>query len=240
MKIAIIGYGKMGQAIERIARQRGHEITVIIDEDNRDMIESPEFASSDVAIEFTQPAAALDNYRRIFATGVPLVSGTTGWGSVDDLRDELEKYDATFFWTSNFSVGVNIFFALNRYLARMMNRFPQYTPSMHEVHHIHKLDHPSGTAKTLAEGIISELRSVDSWTEEQDHAPSEMLITHAREGEVPGIHSITWDSPLDSITITHSAKSRDSFALGAVMAAEWIPGHHGILSMDMMMGDLLK
>ncbi len=239
MKIAIIGYGKMGQAIERIARERNHEISIIIDEHNREMIDSEEFVASDIAIEFTQPDSAIGNYHKVFATGVPLVSGTTGWGSVDSLREDIEKANATFFWSSNFSVGVNIFFALNRYLARIMNRFEQYTPSMHEVHHIHKLDHPSGTAKTLAEGIIAET-AINSWTEESNNNSDQLFISHAREGEVPGIHTVTWDSPLDSITITHSAKSRDSFALGAVIAAEWAHNRRGILTMEMMMGDLLK
>lgn len=240
MNIALIGYGKMGRAIERIALERGHRIVAIIDQDNVDEIGSDAFRQADVAIEFTQPTSALDNYRRVWPTGVPLVSGTTGWGAVSDIADEIATTDATFFWTSNFSVGVNIFFALNRWLAKVMDRFPQYTPSMHEVHHVHKLDHPSGTAKTLAEGIIAEDSRIDGWTEELMHPADQMLITHAREGEVPGIHAITWESPLDTITISHSAKSRDSFALGAVMAAEWLPGHKGILTMDQMMGDLLR
>lgn len=240
MKIAIIGNGKMGQAIRRIASQRGHSIVSVIDIDNLDDIDSPAFASADVAIEFTRPDAALDNYRRVFPTRVPLVSGTTGWGNPESLRDEIKANDATFLWSSNFSLGVNIFFALNSYLARIMNRFPQYTPTIEEVHHIHKLDHPSGTAKTLAEGVIDATDRISAWTENTDHPDSELLITHRREGEVPGIHSVKWDSPLDSITIVHSAKSRDSFALGAVIAAEWAAGKKGLLSMDSLMADILK
>lgn len=241
MKIALIGYGKMGHAIERIALGRGHEIVARIDLSNQEDFDSKDFLSADVAIEFTTPATAVDNYRRCFERHIPVVSGTTSWGSVDDLRDIIDSNDATFFWTSNFSVGVNIFFILNRYLARIMNRFPQYVPSMTEIHHIHKLDHPSGTAKTLAEGIIAETDRIGSWTEDSASAnPAAMLIEHVREGEVPGTHTIRWNSPVDEITIEHRAKSREGFALGAVMAAEWSLGRRGVLSMEQMLGDLLN
>lgn len=240
MKIAIVGHGKMGRAIERIARERGHQIVAIIDEHNIGDINSEAFTSADVAIEFTRPEAALDNYRMILPTGVPLVSGTTGWGSADQLLPMIDRADSAMIWSSNFSVGVNIFFAVNAFLARIMNRFPQYTPEMEEVHHIHKLDHPSGTAKTLAEGIIGATDRLCEWTEDPSHRPDQLLINHRREGEVPGIHSIVWQSPMDSITLTHSAKTRDSFALGAVIAAEWLPGHKGLFSTADMMADLLK
>lgn len=239
MKIALIGYGKMGRMIENIARERGHEIVAIIDVNNQEDFDSEGFMSADVAIEFTTPSTAVDNYRRAFERGIPVVSGTTAWGSVDDLRPMIEKYDATFFWTSNFSVGVNIFFAVNRYLARIMNHFPQYTPSMLEIHHIHKLDHPSGTAKTLAEGIIAETKHINAWAEEPKGADT-MVIEHRREGEVPGTHIINWKSKVDTITIEHEANSREGFALGAVLAAEYAKGRHGILTMDQLMGDLLK
>ena len=156
MKIALIGYGKMGKAIEKIALSRGHEIVCKIDIDNQDDMDSPLFASADVAIEFTTPATAVANYKRAFAQGVPVVSGSTGWlESMPEIKSMCDRGEATFFWTSNFSLGVNIFFAVNRYLAAMMSGFPQYHPSMTEIHHIHKLDHPSGTAITLAEGIIA-------------------------------------------------------------------------------------
>lgn len=151
----------------------------------------------------------------------------------------IEKYDATFFWTSNFSVGVNIFFAVNRYLARIMNHFSQYKPSMLEIHHIHKLDHPSGTAKTLAEEIIDETARIARWTEEPA-GDDAMVIEHRREGEVPGTHIINWKSPVDTITIEHEANSREGFALGAVIAAEYTKGRHGIITMEQLMGDLLK
>lgn len=240
MKISIIGYGKMGHIIERIARERGHEIVAIIDRDNLADFDSPAFRSADVAIEFTTPATAIDNYRRCFEAVIPVVSGSTGW---TDRRAEVEgmvaEADASFFWTSNFSVGVNIFFELNRRLARMMEAFPQYRPFMSETHHIHKLDHPSGTAVTLAEGIIEGNSRVNSWTEDTPAADDALIVSHIRQGEVPGTHTVTWDSPVDEIAITHRAKSREGFALGAVLAAEWLPGHKGTHDMAELMSDLL-
>lgn len=231
----------MGKAIEKIALSRGHEIVCKIDIDNQDDMDSPLFASADVAIEFTTPATAVANYKRAFAQGVPVVSGSTGWlESMPEIKSMCDRGEATFFWTSNFSLGVNIFFAVNRYLAAMMSGFPQYHPSMTEIHHIHKLDHPSGTAVTLAEGIVEEHPRVNSWTEEVPAADDALIVSHIREGEVPGTHTITWDSPVDSISITHRAKSREGFALGAVMAAEWLPGHKGMQGMDALMSDLLK
>lgn len=236
MKLALIGYGKMGHAIEAIARQRGHEIVAIIDVDNQDDFDSDAFRSADVAIEFSTPKSAFDNYIKAFRQGVKVVSGSTGWTSrIGEIRDICQNDGATFFWTSNFSIGVNIFFALNKYLAAMMSGFPQYQPEMTEIHHIHKLDHPSGTAVSLADGIIAENARIDSWTESTPADPSQMLIRHERIGEVPGTHSIRWDSEVDSITITHEAKSRMGFALGAVTAAEWVATQKGFLTMDMLM-----
>ncbi len=241
MKIALIGYGKMGHIIERIARERGHEIVSIIDVDNQGDFESEEFRSADVAIEFTTPATAVDNYRKAFAAGVPVVSGSTGWTARwDEVEKMVADSDATLFWTSNFSVGVNIFFELSRRLARLMQPFPQYRPFMTETHHIHKLDHPSGTAVTLAEDIVDEHPRINSWSEDVPAADDVLVVSHIRQGEVPGIHTITWDSPVDSISITHSAKSREGFALGAVIAAEWLPGHKGIQNMDALMADIIK
>lgn len=241
MKIAIIGYGKMGHTVERIARGRGHEIVSVIDVDNQDDFGSDAFRSADVAIEFSTPATAVDNYRRAFEAGVPVVSGTTGW---TDRRAEVERMvadsGATLFWTSNFSVGVNIFFELSRRLAHMMEPFPQYRPFLSETHHIHKLDHPSGTAVTLADDIVASNSHVGSWTEEVPAPDDALVVSHIRQGEVPGTHTVTWDSSVDSISITHAAKSREGFALGAVIAAEWLPGHKGILGMDLLMADMLK
>ncbi len=231
----------MGHIVERIARERGHDIVSVIDVDNQADFDSDAFRSADVAIEFTTPATAIDNYRRAFAAGVPVVSGSTGWTSrMAEVEQMVAESDASLFWTSNFSVGVNIFFELNKRLARLMEPFPQYRPFMSETHHIHKLDHPSGTAVTLAEGIVEEHPRVNSWTEEVPAADDALIVSHIREGEVPGPHTIPWDSPVDSISITHRAKSREGFALGAVMAAEWLPGHKGMQGMDALMSDLLK
>ena len=238
MKIALIGYGKMGKIIEKIALSRGHEIVARIDVDNMEDIHSDAFRSADAAIEFTMPKVAEENCRKALEEGVPVVCGTTGWadkmGGIKKLAEEKGK---AFFWTSNFSVGVNVFFAVNKYLAKIMNGFDQYDVSMTETHHIHKLDAPSGTAVTLAEGILENLERKKSWTL-AGAAPVEadsIGIEAIREGEVPGIHTIVYDSPVDSITITHSAKSREGFALGAVMAAEFIQGKKGFLSMQDML-----
>jgi 4-hydroxy-tetrahydrodipicolinate reductase len=239
MKIALIGYGKMGHEIEKIALDRGHEIVCTIDLNEDDKFDSPEFKSSDVAIEFTSPASALNNYRRAFAAGVPVVSGTTGWlEHLDEVKEECEKNGKTFFYASNFSLGVNIFFALNNYLAKIMNRFVEYDVRMEEIHHIHKLDAPSGTAITLAEGILSNIERKNVWVLNEAHSDNELEIKAVREGEVPGTHSIIYESEADSIRITHEAKNRKGFALGAVLAAEFVQGKKGFLGMKDMLGDL--
>jgi len=237
MKIALIGYGKMGKTIERIALERGHKIVSVIDVDNLDDFDSAAFKSADVAIEFTVPQVALSNYRRAFASGVAVVSGTTGWlEELPILRKEIEDGGKTLFWSSNFSIGVNIFMALNKHLAAIMNQFPNYNVEMTEVHHTQKLDAPSGTAITLAEGIFENLDRKLAWVKETETKPTEMAIKSIREGQVPGIHTIRYESEVDSIEITHDAKSREGFALGAVVAAEFTAGKKGFLGMQ----DLLK
>lgn len=237
MKLALIGYGKMGHEIEQIAISRGHEIVSIIDVSNLNDFESEAFKSADVAIEFTRPDAALENYRRAFKAGVPVVAGTTGWlDHIDEIKSACENDEKTFFYASNFSLGVNIFFALNKYLAKIMDGFKDYDVSMKEIHHIHKLDEPSGTAITLAEGVLENITRKDNWTLSKEHADNELYIEAIREGEVPGYHSIIYDSPVDTITITHDAKSRKGFALGAVVAAEFTCGKKGFLTMS----DMLK
>ena len=236
MKIALIGYGKMGHAIEQIALQRGHEIVSVIDVNNQEDFTSDAFKSADVAIEFSMPAVAMDNYRRAFAAGVPVVSGTTGWLEHLPEIKEACKAGQTFFYASNFSLGVNIFFALNKYLAKIMNDFPAYDVRMVETHHVHKLDAPSGTAITLAEGLIDNIERKNKWVEGKEPAEDEIGICSVREGEVPGIHTVIYESDVDTISITHDAKSRMGFALGAVIAAEFTCGKKGFLTMQ----DMLK
>jgi 4-hydroxy-tetrahydrodipicolinate reductase len=214
MKIALIGYGKMGHMIESIALQRGHEIVCIIDQNNLDEFESKAFASADVAIEFTTPQTAEQNILRAWKAGVLVVCGTTGW-NVESLKQQpLQHTIPSLMWSSNYSIGVNILFAINKQLAKLMDSYLEYTPHMTEVHHIHKLDAPSGTAKTLQEAIGEKRLAVAD-------------IESIREGEIPGIHTVTWDSELDTVSISHSAKSRKGFALGAVIAAEWMKGKTG-------------
>ena len=237
MKIALIGYGKMGKTIERIARERGHEIVSVIDVDNRDDFKSDAFRSADVAIEFTVPQVALDNYQQAFEAGVAVVSGTTGWTEqLEKVKTNVLNNGYTLFWSSNFSPGVNIFMAVNKYLAKIMNQFPDYNVEMTEVHHTQKLDAPSGTAITLAEGILENLDRKTTWVKEIEHGGNELAIKSIREGQVPGIHSIRYESAVDSIEITHDAKNREGFALGAVVAAEFTCGKKGFLGMN----DMLK
>ncbi len=249
MKIALIGYGKMGKMIEQIAKDRGHEIVCIIDIDNQQDFDSEAFKSADVAIEFTNPTAAYGNYLRAFKNNVKVVSGSTGW--MKDHGDDVRKMCSaeggqTLFWASNFSIGVAIFSAVNRYLAKIMNGFPQYDVRMEETHHIHKLDAPSGTAITLAEEIVSDIDRKKSWVkgvqrladgtvEGTNDVPSDELpIESIRRDEVPGIHSVIYDSDADCITITHDAHSRKGFALGAVLAAEYTKEHNGLLTISDM------
>ena len=237
MKIALIGYGKMGKIIERIALERGHEIVSVIDIDNREDFQSEAFRSADVAIEFTTPHIALQNYDEAFRAGVAVVSGTTGWTEhLEEVKNNVEKNNHTLFWSSNFSLGVNIFITLNSYLAKMMNQFPDYNVEMTEIHHTQKLDAPSGTAITLAEGILGNLDRKMVWVKDTENNSDELAIKSIREGQVPGIHTIRYESAVDSIEITHDAKSREGFALGAVVAAEFTAGKKGFLGM----GDLLQ
>ena len=234
MKLALIGYGKMGKTIERIAKERGHEIVCIIDIDNRADFDSDAFRSAEVAIEFTAPTAAYNNVTAALAQGVKVVSGSTGWTDrLPEIKALCDNKGASFFYSSNYSIGVNIFFALNKYLAKIMNQFPQYDPNLEEVHHVHKLDAPSGTAITLAEGIVDNLDRKERWGLHETK-PEVLRIDDIRRGEVPGIHSITWDSEADFIKITHSAYSRKGFALGAVLAAEYTNEHEGLLTISDM------
>lgn len=237
MNIALIGYGKMGHEIEKIAKERGHNIVAIIDVSNTDEFDSPAFKSADVAIEFSIPASALDNYKRCFAANVPVVAGTTGWlEHMDEVKKACEENNQTFFYASNYSLGVNIFFVLNKYLARIMNDYPDYNVNIEEIHHIHKLDAPSGTAITLAEGIIENIDRKNHWNLEKEEKNTDLVIHSVREGEVPGIHEIVYESEADIISIKHDSKNRKGLALGAVIAAEFTKGKKGFLGMN----DLLK
>lgn len=229
MKIALIGYGKMGKEIEKVARSRGHEIVCIIDINNQEDFESEAFKSADVAIEFTNPMVAYNNYIKAFKAGVKLVSGSTGW--MDEHGEEIKRLctegGKTLFWSSNFSLGVSIFSAVNKYLAKIMNQFPAYDVTMSETHHIHKLDAPSGTAITLAEGILQNLDRKDKWVKgtfaapdgtvsgTNDCAANELPIASIREGEVFGLHSVRYESDVDSITITHDAKKPWRICIGS-------------------------
>jgi 4-hydroxy-tetrahydrodipicolinate reductase len=236
MKIALIGYGKMGHTIEIIAKERGHEIVSIIDIDNQNDFDSPQFLSADAAIEFSQPQSAFANYLKCFERNIPVVAGTTGWLTHwEEVKSLCTKGNHTFFYASNYSIGVNIFFAVNNYLAKIMNRFPAYDVWMEEVHHIHKLDSPSGTAITLAEQIIENIDRKKQWTENLDETKEELWINSTREGEVSGIHEVIYESDADIIRIQHNAKSRKGFALGAVLAAEFVKGKKGFLSMNDML-----
>ena len=246
MKIALIGYGKMGKEIEKIARERGHEIVSIIDINNYDDIKGEAFASADVAIEFTAPSVAFGNCLAAMEAGVKVVSGSTGWFRENEsvMREKCEKEGKTLFWSSNFSLGVAIFSAVNNYLAKIMNRFPLYDVEMEETHHIHKLDAPSGTAITLAEGILQNIERKSNWamgdltnpdgtiTKGATQSADALKIDAIRRDEVPGIHTIKYDSPADTITITHDAHNRSGFALGAVLAAEFTSEHSGMLGMN--------
>jgi len=234
MKIALIGYGKMGKEIEQIALNRGHEIVCIIDLSNQQDFESEAFRSADVAIEFTNPMVAYTNYMKAFSAGVKVVSGSTGWMDEhgEEIRELCKTGGKTLFWASNFSLGVSIFSAVNKYLAKIMNQFPAYDITMSETHHVHKLDAPSGTAITLAEDLLENIDRKDRWVKEEAKSANELPIHSIREGEVCGIHTIRYDSEADSISITHDAKNRKALALGAVLAAEYTADKQGYLGMS--------
>ena len=242
MKIALLGYGKMGKIIEKIAISRGHSIVLKVDEHNAATFTDAELKAADVAIEFSRPDAVIANIHRCFACNVPVVVGTTGWyDHLPAIAQECEQTGNTLFHASNFSVGVNLFFQLNERLAELMNAFPEYDPVIEEIHHVHKLDAPSGTAITLANGLMSKIERKKKWTVYHKTAPEEIIeaelpIVSIREGEVPGTHMVSYVSEVDSIEITHEAYNRKGFALGAVMAAEWCSNKKGVFTMR----DLLK
>ncbi|MEI6020016.1 MAG: 4-hydroxy-tetrahydrodipicolinate reductase [Bacteroidota bacterium] len=232
MKIALIGYGKMGKEIEQIALQKNHEIVLKINRGNSDTISAEDLQKADVAIEFSTPHTVMANIKKCFDAGVPVVVGTTGWyESFDEIEKECKEKNGALFYASNFSVGVNLFFKVNQYLAQLMNKYEDYDVSMEEIHHIHKLDKPSGTAITLANQIIEKLDRKKNWSI-SDHKADTLFIKDVREGEVPGTHIIKYQSAIDDIEIMHKAHNRKGFAGGAVLAAEFLAGKKGIYSMS--------
>ena len=227
MKLALLGYGRMGKAIEHIALKRGHEIVCKVDKN----LGEGKLQEADVAINFSIPDAAVENISNALDQSVPVICGTTGWlDAYQIVAQKAQKNNTAFLYASNFSVGVNLFFKLNKVLAQMMQPHKEYKVSMEETHHIHKLDAPSGTAITLAEGII-ENSNITHWKLDEE-AKDSVSIQSLREGEVPGTHRIKYGSPIDNITIEHKAHNREGFALGAIIAAEWIVGKKGIFKMD--------
>jgi 4-hydroxy-tetrahydrodipicolinate reductase len=232
MNIALFGYGKMGKEIEAIALKRNHTIVLKIDKDNRDSITEQELKKADVAIEFSTPHTVIDNITTCINTQLPIVVGTTGWHQdFDKVNQLVTEKNGSLFYASNFSLGVNLFFKVNTYLAELMNKYKDYEVSMEEIHHIHKLDKPSGTAITLANQIIDKMDRKSAWsiTNAND---TDLFIKDVREGEVPGTHIIKYQSDIDDIEIMHKAHNRQGFALGAVVAAEFLLGKKGVYNMD--------
>lgn len=237
IRIGLVGYGKMGQTIEKIAVSKGHTISKIIDQDNIEEIDSITPENTDVVIEFTRPESAFQNLSNLISNKVPVVCGTTGWLEKKPDIDQLtNQNDTAFFYASNYSIGVNIFFHMNKVLAKMMDGFDQYNVAMEEIHHIHKLDEPSGTAITLSEGITENMNRKSTWKLNQEQEASDIAIVSKREGEVPGTHIISYQSDIDTIEIKHEAHNRQGFAGGAVIAAEWLYDKKGVFGMN----DMLK
>ena len=236
MNIAIIGYGKMGKEIEQIAISRGHSINLIIDKDNFADLDSKNLKNIDVAIEFTLPESAISNYKICIENNIPIVSGTTGWlDKFEEITKFCNKNNGTFFYASNFSLGVNIFFELNNHISEIMNNYSDYDIDIEEIHHTQKLDKPSGTALSIADIIINKLDRKDSWSLEKS-SENEIKIDALRKDSVPGTHKISYFSEIDKIELTHTAFNRKGFALGAILAAEFTKNNKGVLSMK----DLLK
>ena len=235
MKLALLGYGKMGQIIERFAVERGHEVVLKINVDNKEELTTANLSKADVAIDFSAPAAALDNIYACFDANIPVVVGTTGWyGQLQEVKNDCLNGNHTLLYGSNFSIGVNLFFHMNQVMAKIMNNYPQYDVQVEEIHHTQKLDAPSGTAMTIAEGIIDNLDSKSEWVNEVEGAEfdvalknEQLLINSLRIGEVPGTHTVVYSSEVDDIELKHTAHSRAGFALGAVVAAEWVEHRQG-------------
>ena len=242
MKIAILGYGKMGRIIEQFATERGHEIVLKINIDNTEDLTLANLGMADVAIDFSTPDSALSNIELCFDAGVPVVVGTTGWyGHLQTVKNKCVEGNKTLLYASNFSIGVNVFFFVNKVLAKIMNRYPQYEVQVEEIHHTQKLDSPSGTAMTISEGILSELDRKNEWVneligsaEEFIVKPDQLLIESHRIEDVPGTHTVIYSSEVDDIEFKHKAHNRAGFALGAVLAAEWLEDKTGFYNITDM------
>jgi len=242
MKIVLLGYGKMGQLIERFAMKRGHEVVLIVDDKNRESITPEDLQEADMAIDFSTPQAALENISLCFQANLPLVVGTTGWyDHLDEIKETCLEADQALLYGSNFSIGVNIFFHINKLLAKATSPYKQYDVQVEEIHHIHKLDAPSGTAITIAEGILANTEGKERWVnsiegsgEEIIPKSDELLIESLRIEEVPGTHTVLYSSEVDQIEFKHTAHSRDGFALGAVIASEWLFGKKGFFQVTEM------
>jgi 4-hydroxy-tetrahydrodipicolinate reductase len=236
MKIALFGYGKMGREIEKIALARHHQIVLKIDADNLHELTPDNLSKAEVAIDFSTPASAFTNITTCFDIGIPVICGTTGW---HDRLEEVKKLcvegNQTFFYASNFSLGVNIFFAVNKFLASLMNSMTSYDVSVKEIHHIHKLDAPSGTALTLANDLMERVGRKKKWELNRASGPEVLKITAVREGEVPGTHVVTYESDVDTLEISHVARNRSGFAYGAILAAEFVLGRKGVFTMEDLM-----
>jgi 4-hydroxy-tetrahydrodipicolinate reductase len=242
MKIALLGYGKMGKIIEEIAISRGHSVVLKVNSSNSATFSDFELQQADVAIEFSRPDSVMNNISRCVNANVPIVVGTTGWyGELDSVKATVQNKDASLFYASNFSLGVNLFFKMNEQLADLMKPFPEYEPSIEEIHHIHKLDAPSGTGITLADGLISHLGRKKNWKLYSENGPdsaneTELPLIAIRKGEVPGTHTVTYSSAIDRISMTHEAFNRKGFATGSVVAAEWIISRKGVYTMRDLLG----
>ena len=236
MRIVLIGYGKMGKEIERIAMERGHQIVSKIDIENPDDLISLTNKEVDVAIEFSNPISAFSNIMKCIEKQIPIVCGTTGWlEKKAEVEKATQSFDSTFFYASNYSIGVNLFFKLNKQLAKLMQPHAGYDIYTNEIHHVEKKDSPSGTAITIAEGIMSQYSNKTKWVNNEIPGADEIAIWSQRESTKPGTHTVKYISKVDQIEVTHEAFSREGFALGAVIAAEWILGKKGVLGMDDML-----
>jgi len=238
MNIALIGYGKMGKEIEQIALSRGHKIVLKVDINNASSFTLDELKKADAAIEFSTPETAVSNIYKCFDAGVPIIVGTTGWlNKLDEVKQKCVDKKQGLFYASNYSIGVNLFFKLNEHLAKMMNAYPDYNVTMEEIHHVHKLDSPSGTAISLANQVLERIDSKQKWVNTSTQNKNELGIISKRIDEVPGTHTVTYGSDVDEISITHIAHSRKGFALGAVVAAEWMKERKGIFGMNDLMNN---